>query len=233
METLAREPEVDDVDRVAGLVRERGVLPGDFLVALGGGAAIDLAKAVAAMATNALSPTVKDYLEGVGRGLELVEDPLPVLAMPTTAGTGCEATKNAVISVVRPAVQEEPSRPPNRAADRAGRPGTLGERAAGDNRRQRHGRDHPTDRELTSPERPGRFPRRCAVQGLRWARSLPAIVEAVASGASRAGPGRRCRTRRCCSRACALANSGLGDGPRRGPGAWEFIAACRTELPAR
>ncbi|MHC4178211.1 MAG: iron-containing alcohol dehydrogenase [Planctomycetota bacterium] len=99
---IAHEPEVDDVDRVAAFLRRHGAAPGDFLLAVGGGAAIDLAKAAAAMATNRESPTVKDYLEGVGRGLKLVNDPLPVMAMPTTAGTGAEATKNAVISCYDP-----------------------------------------------------------------------------------------------------------------------------------
>lgn len=101
-ETISHEPEVDDVDRVAAEIRARGVAPGDMVLALGGGAAIDLAKAVAAMATNDQSPTIGDYLEGVGRGLKLVRDPLPILAMPTTAGTGTEATKNAVISSYDP-----------------------------------------------------------------------------------------------------------------------------------
>jgi len=109
--SISHEPEVDDVDRVTAMLRgetgasllgERPVGRGDFVLALGGGAAIDLAKAVAAMATNDQSPTIKDYLEGVGRGLKLVSEPLPVLAMPTTAGTGCEATKNAVISSYDP-----------------------------------------------------------------------------------------------------------------------------------
>jgi len=106
LETIVHEPEVEDVDRVAGVVRTAGLRAGDFILAIGGGAAIDLGKAVAAMATNDESPTVKDYLEGVGRGLVLVKDPLPVLAMPTTAGTGAEATRNAVISSYDPAFKK-------------------------------------------------------------------------------------------------------------------------------
>ncbi|MGA2031966.1 MAG: iron-containing alcohol dehydrogenase [Thermoguttaceae bacterium] len=100
--TILHEPEVQDVDRLSGELRDLGAAGGDFLLGIGGGAAIDLAKAVAAMAVNRESPTVKDYLEGVGRGLVLREPPLPVLAMPTTAGTGAEATRNAVISCYDP-----------------------------------------------------------------------------------------------------------------------------------
>ncbi len=101
-EMIVHEPEVDDVDRVSEAMRTKGAGRGDLVVALGGGAAIDLAKAAAAMAVNDQSPTIKDYLEGVGQGLSLVHEPLPVLAMPTTAGTGTEATKNAVISSYDP-----------------------------------------------------------------------------------------------------------------------------------
>lgn len=101
-ETLIHEPEVQDVDRLSAQLRAAHAGPGDFVLAVGGGAAIDLAKAAAAMATNRQSTTIQDYLEGVGRGFQLVEDPLPVLAMPTTAGTGTEATKNAVISSYDP-----------------------------------------------------------------------------------------------------------------------------------
>ena len=73
------------------------------IVAIGGGAAIDLAKAVAALATNGdpaadVEQAVIDHLEGVGRGLAITAAPLPVVAVPTTAGTGAEATRNAVIS---------------------------------------------------------------------------------------------------------------------------------------
>jgi alcohol dehydrogenase class IV len=104
--TLPHEPEVVDVDNASAELRKAGARPGDFLLAVGGGAAIDLAKALAAMATNTESPTIKDYLEGVGKGLKIVVEPLPVLAMPTTAGTGCEATKNAVISSYDPAFKK-------------------------------------------------------------------------------------------------------------------------------
>jgi alcohol dehydrogenase class IV len=72
------------------------------MLAVGGGSALDLAKAVAAMTTNNEGESVRDYLENVGRGLKLVNPPLPVVAMPTTAGTGAEATRNAVISSYDP-----------------------------------------------------------------------------------------------------------------------------------
>ncbi len=97
--TISREPEVEDVDAmVSGLRGLGGGQPGDLIFAIGGGAALDLGKAVSALATNAHSDTVRDYLEGVGRGLQITERPLPLIAMPTTSGTGSEATKNAVIS---------------------------------------------------------------------------------------------------------------------------------------
>ena len=101
-EAISHEPEVDDVDRVAAEIRGQNVCPGDFMLAIGGGSAIDLAKAAGAMATNTESPTVKDYLENVGRDLKIGRPPLPVLAIPTTAGTGAEATRNAVISSYDP-----------------------------------------------------------------------------------------------------------------------------------
>ena len=92
------EPEVADVDRIARQVRALEPDAGDFVVAIGGGSGIDFGKAIAAMATNRQGETIADYLEGVGRGLKLDATPLPLLAMPTTGGTGTEATKNAVIS---------------------------------------------------------------------------------------------------------------------------------------
>jgi alcohol dehydrogenase class IV len=73
-----------------------------MIAILSGGSAIDLAKAVAAMASSDVSTSVRDYLEGVGRGLSISSAPLPVIAIPTTAGTGSEATKNAVVSSYDP-----------------------------------------------------------------------------------------------------------------------------------
>jgi alcohol dehydrogenase class IV len=69
----------------------------DLVIGFGGGSALDAAKAIAALATNPGPPT--DYLEVIGKGQALREMPLPCLAIPTTAGTGSEATRNAVITV--------------------------------------------------------------------------------------------------------------------------------------
>ena len=67
----------------------------DVIVALGGGSVLDTGKAVAALVTN--PGDVLDYLEVIGKGLPLLHVPLPYIAIPTTAGTGAEATRNAVI----------------------------------------------------------------------------------------------------------------------------------------
>lgn len=68
-----------------------------WVAALGGGAALDMGKALAAL-LPAPGP-ILDNLEVVGAGLPLRADPLPFIAMPTTAGTGAEVTKNAVIGL--------------------------------------------------------------------------------------------------------------------------------------
>ncbi len=101
-ETISREPLVEDVDRCVSFLRECRAGAGDLLLAVGGGSAIDLAKAAGALVTQESTASVLDYLEGVGKGLKIVNVPLPVLAMPTTGGTGTEATKNAVISSFDP-----------------------------------------------------------------------------------------------------------------------------------
>lgn len=69
----------------------------DVVVAFGGGSSVDTAKAVAALAGNPGDPM--DYLEVVGKGQALGARGLPVIAVPTTAGTGSEVTRNAVLGV--------------------------------------------------------------------------------------------------------------------------------------
>lgn len=104
--TISHEPEVDDVDQAVRTLREQNAGDKDLVLAVGGGAAIDLAKAAAALATNRQGESVIDFLEGVGSGLKIEQPPLPLLAMPTTAGTGSEVTKNAVISSYDPAFKK-------------------------------------------------------------------------------------------------------------------------------
>jgi alcohol dehydrogenase class IV len=65
------------------------------VVGLGGGSAIDTAKAIAALAPNSGEPL--DYLEVIGRGRALESPPAPCVAVPTTAGSGSEVTRNAVL----------------------------------------------------------------------------------------------------------------------------------------
>lgn len=68
----------------------------DIVIGIGGGSAMDAAKAVAVLSANGGDPL--DYLEVIGRGRPLEKPSLPVLAMPTTSGTGSEATRNAVLA---------------------------------------------------------------------------------------------------------------------------------------
>lgn len=91
---VAVEPDVATIEAGAGAAR---AAEADVVVALGGGAVIDAGKAIAAMAA-AVRP-IADHLEVVGSGLALDRPPLPFVALPTTAGTGAEVTRNAVIAV--------------------------------------------------------------------------------------------------------------------------------------
>lgn len=104
--SISREPLVEDVDSAVATLREHNAGAGDLVLAIGGGSAIDLGKAAAGLITQRQSGSVADYLEGVGKGLQIVETPLPLLAMPTTGGTGTEATKNAVISSLDPSFKK-------------------------------------------------------------------------------------------------------------------------------
>jgi len=68
----------------------------DIVIGMGGGSVIDTAKAIAALLTN--SGDIIDYLEVIGRGEPLSCPSAPCIAIPTTAGTGAEVTKNAVLT---------------------------------------------------------------------------------------------------------------------------------------
>ncbi len=90
---VAGEPSPSLVDGAVANARRD---PPDLVVGIGGGAALDTAKAVAGLLRSGTS--VLDHLEGVGRTLPYPGPATPFVAVPTTAGTGSEATKNAVIS---------------------------------------------------------------------------------------------------------------------------------------
>lgn len=87
------EPTFDLVREATRLARDMKAV---LVVGIGGGSAIDTAKAVAVLATNPGDPL--DYVEVIGAGRALSRPALPWIAVPTTAGTGAEVTRNAVIA---------------------------------------------------------------------------------------------------------------------------------------
>ena len=91
--SVGNEPTVDNVR--AGVEAARA-LGAEVLVAMGGGSVIDTAKAIAGLLANPGDPF--DYLEVIGRAQPLARPAAPVIAIPTTAGTGSEVTRNAVLA---------------------------------------------------------------------------------------------------------------------------------------
>lgn len=89
---VEKEPDTGMISNGVKLARENGC---DAVVGFGGGSVIDSAKAIAALTPG--NGELLDYLEVIGKGKKLEEKPLPFIAIPTTAGTGAEVTKNAVI----------------------------------------------------------------------------------------------------------------------------------------
>jgi alcohol dehydrogenase class IV len=89
---VAQEP---STDLVAAAVREAVRFDCDLVIGIGGGSAIDAAKAVAALLAN--GGDLMQYLEVIGEGRPLQRPSVPCIAVPTTSGTGAEVTRNAVL----------------------------------------------------------------------------------------------------------------------------------------
>nr|WP_321457836.1 iron-containing alcohol dehydrogenase [uncultured Cohaesibacter sp.] len=92
--SVPKEPDIALVEEGVAYAKATKV---KAVIAIGGGAVIDAGKALAALVPA--DRPVLDYLEVVGKGLPLEKAPLPFAALPTTAGTGAEVTKNAVLTV--------------------------------------------------------------------------------------------------------------------------------------
>jgi len=92
--SVPAEPTVETIDSGVALAKDSKC---DLVIGIGGGSAMDSAKAIAGMMRN--DGTLLDHLEVVGKGLPLKSPAAPLMVIPTTAGTGTEATSNAVIKV--------------------------------------------------------------------------------------------------------------------------------------
>ena len=107
LESVSGEPSPTLIDEIVARHRGSGPASGsvsgpgtaavDVVVGIGGGSVLDTAKAIAGLLIPGNS--VMDHLEGVGPELPYLGPSVPFVAVPTTAGTGSEATKNAVVSV--------------------------------------------------------------------------------------------------------------------------------------
>jgi alcohol dehydrogenase class IV len=91
--SLGGEPSIADIRQGSAQARAGNA---DLVIAFGGGSALDAGKAIAALAVNRGDPL--HYLEVIGQGQPLECHPLPFIAIPTTAGTGSEVTRNAVLT---------------------------------------------------------------------------------------------------------------------------------------
>jgi alcohol dehydrogenase class IV len=91
--SVSGEPKIQTVRDGAALAKTGNC---DFVIAIGGGSVLDAGKAIAAMMTN--DGDVLEYLEIIGQGKTLTKQSAPFMAIPTTAGTGSEVTRNAVLA---------------------------------------------------------------------------------------------------------------------------------------
>jgi alcohol dehydrogenase class IV len=87
------EPELSTVERGTAVAKKENC---ELVIGFGGGSALDAAKAIAAMLAN--NGELLDYVEIIGRGQVLTRPSVPFIAIPTTAGTGTEVTRNAVLA---------------------------------------------------------------------------------------------------------------------------------------
>ncbi|UCE13531.1 MAG: iron-containing alcohol dehydrogenase, partial [Candidatus Heimdallarchaeota archaeon] len=86
------EPTIEIIDSGVQKAKESKA---EVIIGLGGGSAVDACKAIAGLFTNGGS--ARDYMEVIGKGAVITQPSLPIIAVPTTAGTGSEVTKNAVV----------------------------------------------------------------------------------------------------------------------------------------
>ena len=91
--SVSGEPELSTVELGTALAKREYC---DLVIGFGGGSALDAAKAIAAMLAN--DGELLDYVEIIGRGQALTKPSVPFIAIPTTAGTGSEVTRNAVLA---------------------------------------------------------------------------------------------------------------------------------------
>ena len=90
---VSGEPKIDDARHGKAAARDFGA---DMVIGFGGGSALDAGKAIAALVANGGDPL--DYLEVIGSNQPLTQPAIPFIAIPTTAGTGSEVTRNAVLA---------------------------------------------------------------------------------------------------------------------------------------
>ncbi|HLZ53561.1 MAG TPA: iron-containing alcohol dehydrogenase, partial [Verrucomicrobiae bacterium] len=91
--SVSGEPEISTIEQGTAVARKENC---EMVIGFGGGSALDAAKAMAAMLAN--GGELLDYVEIIGRGRALTKPSAPFMAIPTTAGTGSEVTRNAVLA---------------------------------------------------------------------------------------------------------------------------------------
>jgi len=214
---VAGEPSPELVD---GAVAARRGDPPDVVLGIGGGSALDAAKAIAGLLRS--GTVALDHLEGIGRGIPYPGPATPFVAVPTTAGTGSEVTRNAVLSGRLPEAESGagagrgPFKKSFRDEQLVARVAILDPDllvgcspavVAGD------GMDALTQLlEAFTSTGASPFTDAVARAGLEAARALPAWYAAAAAGAppEASGAARAAMSWAACCSGIALANAGLG-----------------------